>query len=138
MPYLASHRSVRPWLPIACALTVSLVTAIPGLPGSPSRVAAATLPSGFQDQVVISGLNQPTTIAFSPDGRIFVAEKRGIIKRVARSNQKYGQQTNQYDLSGLIEAATPFAEEAIADRERRHREDAEKRTRKRPRLKVAP
>src|SRR6059058_362979 len=33
-------------------------------------------------------------------------EKRGIIKRLARSSQKYGQQTNKYDLSGLIKAAT--------------------------------
>jgi glucose/arabinose dehydrogenase len=42
--------------------------------------AAATLPSGFQDNVVFSGLTQPTAIRFSPDGRIFVAEKSGLIK----------------------------------------------------------
>ena len=36
-------------------------------------VAAETLPSGFQDSVVFSGLTQPTSIRFSPDGRIFVA-----------------------------------------------------------------
>jgi glucose/arabinose dehydrogenase len=76
----ASKRNLRPWLPVACALALSLAAVLPGLPGSPGRVAAATLPAGFQDQVVLSGLNQPTAIAFSPDGRIFVAEKRGIIK----------------------------------------------------------
>ena len=41
---------------------------------------AATLPSGFRDSVVISGLTRPTVVRFSPDGRIFVAEKSGIIK----------------------------------------------------------
>ena len=30
--------------------------------------------------VVFSGLTQPTSIRFSPDGRIFVAEKSGLIK----------------------------------------------------------
>jgi glucose/arabinose dehydrogenase len=30
--------------------------------------------------VVFSGLNRPTAIEFSPDGRVFVAEKRGVVK----------------------------------------------------------
>ena len=42
--------------------------------------AAGTMPSGFQDAVVYSGLTQPTAIAFAPDGHVFVAEKSGIIK----------------------------------------------------------
>ena len=41
---------------------------------------AAALPTGFQDQAVLSGLVHPSVIQFSPDGRIFVAEKRGTIK----------------------------------------------------------
>src|SRR5438477_4181509 len=41
---------------------------------------ASTLPTGFQEQVVFSGLTQPTNIEFCPDGRIFVAEKSGVIK----------------------------------------------------------
>jgi glucose/arabinose dehydrogenase len=48
--------------------------------GVPPEGRAATLPSGFQDSVVWSGLNQPTAIRFSPDGRVFVAEKSGLIK----------------------------------------------------------
>jgi len=40
----------------------------------------ATLPEGFQESVVFSGLNQPTVVRFAADGRIFVAEKRGVIK----------------------------------------------------------
>src|SRR5262249_10982604 len=62
------------------ALVAALVTTGVLVPLTASPAAAATLPSGFQEQVVFSGLNQPTNIEFSPDGRIFVAEKSGIIK----------------------------------------------------------
>jgi glucose/arabinose dehydrogenase len=41
---------------------------------------AATLPAGFQESVVFSGLTNPTAVRFTSDGRIFVAEKRGVIK----------------------------------------------------------
>jgi glucose/arabinose dehydrogenase len=48
---------------------------------SPFKVnAVSTLPSGFQESVVFSGLSAPTNVEFSDDGRIFVAEKRGLIK----------------------------------------------------------
>jgi len=46
----------------------------------PTRVSAATLPTGFQETVVFSGLTNPVNIRFSPDGRVFVAEKSGLIK----------------------------------------------------------
>ena len=42
--------------------------------------AVATLPSGFQESVVFSGLTNPTNVEFSQDGRVFVAEKSGLIK----------------------------------------------------------
>jgi glucose/arabinose dehydrogenase len=45
-----------------------------------SAPAEPTLPSGFQDTIVFDGLEQPTTFRFSPDGRVFVAEKGGLIK----------------------------------------------------------
>ena len=35
--------------------------------------SASTLPAGFRDTVVLSGLTNPTVVQFSPDGRIFVA-----------------------------------------------------------------
>ncbi|HET7026183.1 MAG TPA: NPCBM/NEW2 domain-containing protein [Candidatus Limnocylindrales bacterium] len=41
---------------------------------------AGSLPSNFQDVTVFSGLTNPTAIRFSPDGRVFVAEKSGVIK----------------------------------------------------------
>ena len=40
----------------------------------------ATLPYGFQETTVFSGLTQPTAFKFAADGRIFVAEKSGLIK----------------------------------------------------------
>ena len=45
-----------------------------------SRAQAVTLPSGFSERIVFTGLTQPTAVRFSPDGRVFVAEKRGVIK----------------------------------------------------------
>src|SRR5215216_3407647 len=47
---------------------------------SPKPVQAATLPSGFQERIVFGGLTYPTNIRFSADGRVFVAEKTGMIK----------------------------------------------------------
>ena len=38
------------------------------------------LPNGFQDTVALSGLTNPTVLQFSPDGRIFVGQKIGVIK----------------------------------------------------------
>jgi glucose/arabinose dehydrogenase len=46
----------------------------------PSEAQGATTPPGFSESVVFSGLTNPTALRFSPDGRIFVAEKRGVIK----------------------------------------------------------
>lgn len=41
---------------------------------------ASTVPTGFQETIVFSGLTNPSNIRFSPDGRVFVAEKSGLIK----------------------------------------------------------
>jgi glucose/arabinose dehydrogenase len=42
--------------------------------------AAEALPPGFGRSIVFSNLPSPTTIAFAPDGRLFVGEKAGGIK----------------------------------------------------------
>ena len=42
--------------------------------------AASTLPVGFRESVVFSGLTNPTNVEFAEDGRVFVAEKSGLIK----------------------------------------------------------
>jgi glucose/arabinose dehydrogenase/Ca2+-binding RTX toxin-like protein len=45
-----------------------------------SVAGGATLPPGFQEDVVLGGLVNPTVVRFSPDGRVFVAEKSGLVK----------------------------------------------------------
>ena len=42
--------------------------------------AGGVVPGGFQDRTAISGLTEPTTLAFAADGRVFVGEKSGMIK----------------------------------------------------------
>jgi len=64
---------------LARALVLALLAAF--LIGPPAGTAsAATLPAGFTEQTVFSGLTFPTNMEFAPDGRVFVAEKRGVIK----------------------------------------------------------
>ena len=48
--------------------------------GSASAAALAALPSGFQEEIVFSGLPQPIGVRFLADGRAFVVEKSGRIK----------------------------------------------------------
>ena len=45
---------------------------------TPSR--AATLPAGFTEALVASGLNNPTAMQFAPDGRLFVCEQGGRLR----------------------------------------------------------
>jgi glucose/arabinose dehydrogenase/PKD repeat protein len=47
---------------------------------SAAATVDATLPTGFQESTVFSGLTFPTNFRFSPDGRVFVAEKSGKIE----------------------------------------------------------
>ncbi|MGW7686618.1 PQQ-dependent sugar dehydrogenase [Kribbella sp. NPDC054772] len=64
---------LRRALPILSVLLVLPLAVI-----APAR--AAVTPTGFSEQVAFSGLTNPTNVAFSPDGRVFVAEKSGLIK----------------------------------------------------------
>ena len=40
----------------------------------------ATLPAGFEERTVMSGLSLPTAVTWAPDGRMFVAEKDGYVR----------------------------------------------------------
>ena len=46
------------------------------------RGIAAVVPSGFTDTPVVSGLSNPTAMAFAPDGRIFIAQQGGSLRVV--------------------------------------------------------
>jgi glucose/arabinose dehydrogenase len=63
-------------LAVALVATSATTAAIP--PGH--ALAAPVTPAGFQEQTVLSGLDLPMNIEFAPDGRLFVAEKSGVIK----------------------------------------------------------
>jgi len=66
LPYRS--RPVRDAIWILCALALSAVAA-------PAQV----LPEGFQEVEALADLDTPTAIRFAPDGKIFVAEKRGVV-----------------------------------------------------------
>ncbi len=57
------------------------------------------LPYQFADEVVVSGLDIPTGFAFSPDGRIFITQKDGVVRVVDRGVLQPG---NFIDLSGEV------------------------------------
>src|SRR3712207_6341896 len=65
------------WTALVAAI---LAAAVVVLLAPVSANAVATLPSGFQEEAVISGLTNPSNVEFSQDGRVFVAEKSGLIK----------------------------------------------------------
>jgi len=55
-----------------------------------STASAATLPAGFSETRVATGLASPTAMAIAPDGRVFVAEKGGTL-RVVKNNALLAQ-----------------------------------------------
>ena len=65
------------FMPLASRVVLLLSIAIALLPRT---VHAQTLPAGFQQTAVFTGLTQPTAVKFARDGRVFVAEKSGLIK----------------------------------------------------------
>ena len=44
--------------------------------------AAQAAPAGFTDELVVGGLNNPTAMAFAPDGRLFVTQQTGSVRVV--------------------------------------------------------
>ena len=60
---------------IVSAAVVAVLMLLAGM----STVAAASVIPPFQESVVWSGLTHPTVVRFSPDGRVFVAQKDGRI-----------------------------------------------------------
>ncbi|HEY7270852.1 MAG TPA: PQQ-dependent sugar dehydrogenase, partial [Dehalococcoidia bacterium] len=67
------------------ALLAALAMAAPGLLNLLTHTAfhadaAVTVPAGFADSTVASGLTNPTAMTFAPDGRIFVAQQGGQLR----------------------------------------------------------
>ena len=51
-----------------------------GKSSSEPAIDALVVPSGFTESTAFSGLTNPMVIQFASDGRVFIAEKSGIIK----------------------------------------------------------
>ena len=60
-------------------LTVSTLVLL-GVGAGSMRSDAATLPTGFTEVQVASGLSNPTAMAFAPDGRLFVCLQGGQLR----------------------------------------------------------
>ena len=79
---------VRRWTPrlrrvrgrLALGSVIAVLAGSLGLVTLTSEAQGAPVPAGFNESVVFSGLTNPTVVRFAPDGRVFVAEKRGVIK----------------------------------------------------------
>ena len=68
-------------------LTRALATAVTALAAAllPLAAPAATVPSGFSDSTVATGLSSPTAMELLPDGRLLVAQQGGSL-RVIKNN----------------------------------------------------
>jgi len=65
---------------VSSRLGRSVAVVVFGACVSAAVAGAAIVAPGFQETVVFSGLTQPTVVRFASDGRVFVAEKSGLIK----------------------------------------------------------
>lgn len=56
----------------AASILAALLSAAPA--------GAATYPSGFEERTIVGGLDEPVSMAWAPDGRLFIIEKPGRLK----------------------------------------------------------
>lgn len=63
-------------IPFSFLLVVILCVSHPA-----SNISAAELPAGFTETRIATGLN-PTTMTFTPDGRLLLCEKHGVVRVV--------------------------------------------------------
>ena len=73
----------RPTGLLGALLLVALLLPVSRDPGR--RASGASVPAGFRDEAVFTGLDHPMAVAFASDGSVFVAEKRGTILRLLDS-----------------------------------------------------
>ncbi|MEX0616987.1 MAG: PQQ-dependent sugar dehydrogenase [Candidatus Woykebacteria bacterium] len=69
---------------VAIPLTVRLALKSEDPIKSPQ--AATTVPSGYAETPLVSGLSIPTAMEFAPDGRLFVSEKGGSLRVIKNGN----------------------------------------------------
>ena len=67
-PPVAPVRSFAPFVAVLLLTTLA------------AAASAATLPTGFTETRVATGLSNPTAMAFAPDGRLFVCQQGGQLR----------------------------------------------------------
>ena len=65
---------------ISIVLVILVSGSIPGLSSEYFLPTSFALPEFFVDSDFVGGLDNPTTMAFAPDGRLFVTEKEGDVR----------------------------------------------------------
>ncbi|MFF5230958.1 PQQ-dependent sugar dehydrogenase [Dactylosporangium sp. NPDC000521] len=93
-------RSHRRFLRAALIAAIVVTGAAVVLNSRRDATAATAVPSGFQEQIVFSGLDHPTSARFAADGRVFVAQKNGVV--VVFDNLADGTPTTFADLSAQV------------------------------------
>lgn len=68
--------------------------------------------------------------------RIKALHELGLLTRTERRKTRFGSDTNLYSFEGLIAAAVPFAQEKLAEREKRKQAEKDRISRKRPKLEL--
>jgi len=85
------NRKTGTWFQRACAILSLGLAGFVGCSSQPAgepestgsiSQAATILDSGFTDTTVVTGLSNPTAMAFAPDGRLFVAQQAGQLRVV--------------------------------------------------------
>jgi len=78
---------------------------LPLIAAAPTAAAPSFENSGFDDQLVATGFDQPTAFAYTPDGRMFVTEKAGRV-RVVPAGAHAPLSTPVIDISGHVNSST--------------------------------
>ena len=79
------------WRLLLALLLLAATSATLTVAGPPQARGASTLPAGFQESVVFSGLTNPTAVRFAADGRVFVAEKSGRDQGLRRPDRHHAR-----------------------------------------------
>ncbi len=66
---------------------LAVVAAVPG----PAAALELTAPD-LENRILATELNTPTAFAWTPDGRLLIAEKEGVVKLVNRRNAPFGRE----------------------------------------------
>ena len=78
---------------------------------SAAPAGAADYPAGFDEQTIVGGLDEPMSMAWAPDGRLFIIEKPGRLKvaapgaTTATTILDIAGRVNQFSDRGLLDLA---------------------------------